>query len=406
MMKSILLLVVPVIAGAQGPLTVTAFEDRNGNGVREAGERALAEVVISNQDEVVKTDAGGTAHIARGVTGVVFVSTPDGYRSVGRFWRPTSGDSAISFALRPAPAPREFSFVHGSDPHIAPAVVERTRMFRSLVDSIHPAFAILTGDLIRDAMSQQEPLARSYFELFRTELKALATPLWTVPGNHDHFGIIPSRSGANKSNPMYDRGMYRSYLGPDYYSFTFGGVHFIGLNTLMTDDSAYYGRVDSVQLAWMRRDLAQIPAAMPVVTFNHIPMVSAWEMLTGFVDMPLVASIKPDAQGHPTHRHTVVNTLEVMEAMRGHRWVLSPWRTHSRRREARISAGRHDDAVRAGRGHRRWVGRRRLSRDTLRLFGVYGEEWSDRLGPLRFAGQVAVLRTEALGFGLVFAQHL
>ena len=52
--------------------------------------------------------------------------------------------------------------------------------------------------------------------------------------------------------------MYRQHRGPDYYSFTYGGVHFVALNTLMTDDSAYYGRVDSLQLAWLRRDLAMI----------------------------------------------------------------------------------------------------------------------------------------------------
>jgi hypothetical protein len=322
-MKWVALLLAPALAAAQGPLAVNVFEDRNANGTRDAGERPLANIVISNQDDVVKTDAAGAARIARGMTGVVFVSVPDGYRSVGPFWRPAAGDSIVSFALRPAPAPQTFSFVHGSDPHIAPASVDRTRRFRQLVDSVHPALAIVTGDLVRDAMSQRDSVARSYFELFKSEIKSLAAPLWTVPGNHDHYGIIPSRVQVSKSDLMYNRGMYRSYFGPDYYSFTFGGIHFIGLNTLMVDDSAYYGRVDSVQLAWMRRDLAEVPASVPVVTFNHIPMVSAWEMLTGFVDMPLVASIKLDAQGHPTHRHTVVNTLEVMQAMRGHRWVLA-----------------------------------------------------------------------------------
>ena len=63
----------------------------------------------------------------------------------------------------------------------------------------------------------------------------------TAPGNHDHFGIIPSRSHVAETHPLYDRGMYRRDRGPDYYSFTYGGVHFVALNTLMRDDSAYYG---------------------------------------------------------------------------------------------------------------------------------------------------------------------
>jgi hypothetical protein len=116
--------------------------------------------------------------------------------------------------------------------------------------------------------------------------------------------------------------MYRLYRGPDYYSFNYGGVHFIALNTLMRDDSAYYGHVDSLQLEWLRRDLATIAPSVPVVTFNHIPMVSAWELLTGFADMALVASVKM-VDGTTTDRHTVANVRDVIKAMHGHPWVLA-----------------------------------------------------------------------------------
>jgi hypothetical protein len=61
---------------------------------------------------------------------------------------------------------------------------------------------------------------------------------------------------------------------------------------------------------------------MPVVTFNHIPMVSAWELLAGFADMPLVASFRRD-NGTVADRHTVANVLDVITAMRGHPWVLA-----------------------------------------------------------------------------------
>ena len=304
----------PAILAAQTTLRVTAFDDRNGNGTRDAAERPIANVAVSNQRDVATTDASGIARVERGPTGIVFVSVPDGYRSVGPFWRaPAPADSELAFALQRAPAPRAFTFVHASDPHIEPANVGRTRRLRQVVDSLRPQFTLVTGDLIRDAMSQQEPLARSYFELFAAEIRGFATPLWTVPGNHDHFGIIRSRSHVAETHPLYDRGMYRRFRGPDYYSFTHGGVHFVALNTLMTDDSAYYGRVDSVQLAWLRRDLATIAPTVPVVTFNPIPMVSAWELLAGFADMALVASVRI-VDGRTTDRHTVANVLEVMTA--------------------------------------------------------------------------------------------
>jgi 3',5'-cyclic AMP phosphodiesterase CpdA len=235
---------------------------------------------------------------------------------------PTAGDSAIVFALQPAPAAGAFTFVHASDTHIAPANVDRTRRLRGLVDSIRPAFTIITGDLIRDAMSQQEPLSRSYFELFNTETKDFGAPLWTVPGNHDHFGIIRSRSGVSAAHPLYDRGMYRSYRGPDYYSFTFGGVHFVGLNTVDIDDQWYYGHVDSLQLAWLERDLAMVPPMMPVVTFNHIPFFSSFDGLSGYNDEPPAPTLIT-VKGKTAFRHTVSNAGAVLAVLRKHRHVLA-----------------------------------------------------------------------------------
>lgn len=321
---TLLALLLPASLAAQGDLRVTVFADRNGNGTRDAGERVVPGVVVSNQRDVVTTDASGVARLERGPTGIVFVSLPNGYRSVGPFWRaPAAADTQLTFALQAAATPSTFTFVHASDTHIAPPNVDRTRRLRQLVDSLHPDFTIVTGDLIYDSMSQQEPRARSFFELFDTETRGFAKPLWTVPGNHDHFGIIPSRSHVPDTHPLYDRGMYRAYRGPDYYSFTYGGVHFVALNTLMRDDSAYFGRVDSLQLAWLRRDLATLAPSVPVVTFNHIPMVSAWELLGGFADSPgFVASVRM-VDGRTTDRHTVANVVEVMNTMRGHPWVLA-----------------------------------------------------------------------------------
>src|SRR3954463_5624544 len=99
-LQLLLALSLPVIGAAQGPITVSVFEDRNANGVRDTGERPLAAVAVSNQNDVVATNATGEAQIDRGSTGIVFVSVPNGYRSVGPFWRSTTS-SAMTFALAP-----------------------------------------------------------------------------------------------------------------------------------------------------------------------------------------------------------------------------------------------------------------------------------------------------------------
>lgn len=311
-------------ARAQPPVTHgTVFEDQNKNGRRDPGERGLPDVTVSNQDAVVATDASGAFRIPRGPNELVFVSAPDGHQVVGRFWRNVrDASSPIEFALAPAPAPATFTFVHASDTHIAPASVERTRRLRTLVDSLQPAFALIAGDLVRDALRVGEAEARSYYDLFVQETSRFTTPTWTVPGNHEIFGIEQHLSKVEASHPLFGRRMYHHYLGPDYYSFTYGGVHFVGLNTVDNEGPSYYGHVDSLQLAWLERDLARIPATMPVVTFNHIPMVSAMETLGGYTDAPPAPTLLT-VRGETVFRHLVSNAAEVLTILRTRPHVLA-----------------------------------------------------------------------------------
>ncbi|MFN2565111.1 MAG: metallophosphoesterase [Gemmatimonadaceae bacterium] len=318
------LLVTAAPLSAQGTaVSGIAFVDANGNGVRDASEAGLARVAVSNQDVVVTTDASGAFRLPRGGYGIVFVSVPDGYRAVGPFWR-SVGDSAatLSFPLAPVTRGHEFAFVHASDTHISPASVGRTRRLRVLVDSLAPAFVLITGDLVRDALRVAEAEATGYYDLFTREIAAFRTPVWTVPGNHEIFGIERHVSLVSPTHPLYGRRMYRRYLGPDYYSFTYGGVHFVGLNTVDIDDLWYYGHVDSVQLAWLERDLALVPPDMPVVTFDHIPFVSTLEGLGGYRDKPPAPTLIT-VKGRTVFRHTVSNAAEVLAVLRTRRHVLA-----------------------------------------------------------------------------------
>ncbi len=317
-----------VLAAALGILRLQAaevsgvvFEDANRNGVRDAGEPGIARVAVSNQDAVVTTDASGTFRLGDAGTGVVFVSTPDGYRTIGPFWRPASA-RPLSFALARDSAGTELTFIHASDTHISLASLARTQRLRNLVDSIAPAFVIISGDLVRDALRVSEAEAVGYYELFMKERSAFRTPVFTVPGNHEIFGIERDTSRVPITHPLYGRAMYRHYLGPDYYSFTRGGVHFVGLNTVDIDDKQYYGHVDSVQLAWLERDLARLSDTMPVVTFDHIPFFTTIEGLNGYSDRPPAPSLIT-VNGKTMFRHSVSNAGDVLAVLRKRRHVLA-----------------------------------------------------------------------------------
>ena len=310
-------------------VTGIVFQDRNGNGARDAGESGLGGIAVSDQVIVVETAADGSFQLATPQErGVIWVGVPDGFQVVGKFWRPfgPGAMAGLEFALAPHQSPAEFTFVHASDTHVSEASLPRIRRLRALVDSLRPAFVLLTGDLVRDALRVAEPEARGYYELVRRELAEFAVPVWTVPGNHELFGIERHLSLVPRDHPLAGRGMYRHYFGPDYYSFDYGGVHFVGLNTVDQDDLWYYGHVDSLQLAWLERDAARVRRGTSVVTFNHIPFYSAVEIVGGYRDDPPAPTLIRVGGGGSARfqfRHTVANASDVLARLRGHRYTLA-----------------------------------------------------------------------------------
>lgn len=307
-------------AAEQAPVDGVVFVDANASGVREAGEAGVPGVVVANQHHVTTTDAGGAFQLGSPGTGVVFVSMPDGYDASGAFWRPAG--RGLAFGLVRRPLASTFTFLHASDPHTSADSVERLRRVRAIADERRPAFVLMTGDLVRDAIRVGEAEAAGYYALYQAETARFPMPVWSVPGNHENFGIERHLSLVNPSHPLYGKGMYRSRLGPTYYSFTRGGLHFVGLDTVDVADLWYHGHVDQAQLAWLRADLAAIPAGMPVVTFNHIPFASASETLKGYTEDG-AAPTTLRVGGRTVFRHVVSNLAEVADALRPHPWPLA-----------------------------------------------------------------------------------
>jgi hypothetical protein len=316
----------PILAlVASQDLSGTVFLDRNGNGARDAGEPGVAGVVVSDQDTVVRTSADGGYRLrAGGGHGLIFVSAPTGYRVLGEFWRTSANveRGGGAFALASAPTQRSFTFVHASDTHISEQSAPRTRRLREMVDSLHPAFVLITGDLVRDALRVGETEARGYYDLFSRERSAFRAPVYTVPGNHEIFGIERQLSKVEPSHPLFGKAMYRSYFGPDYYSFNVGGVHFVGLNTVDIHDGWYHGHVDSLQLRWLERDLAALPAGTPVVTFDHIPFYSTADELGGYADGPPAPTLI-EIGGKRVFRHVVANADTVLALLARQQHLLA-----------------------------------------------------------------------------------
>jgi 3',5'-cyclic AMP phosphodiesterase CpdA len=295
-------------------VTGIVFVDQNANGRRDPGEAGVSGVPVSDQISVVATDGSGRFSLDAAGYGLIFVSAPTDYHVRGPFWRSAVAGADLEIPLVAAPPTQAFTFVHASDTHISEATVDRTRRLRFLVDSLRPAFVLITGDLIRDALRVSEGEARRLFELFRTEIAAFPVPVFVVPGNHEIFAIERHRSLVSPEHPFYGKRLYRSMLGPNYYSFDWGGVHFVGLDTADYFDLWYYGQVDSLQLEWLNRDVGRLAPGTPVVTFNHIPLVSGAQSIDGY-DEESVAPTLIRLNGRSRFRHTVGNNEAVIGAL-------------------------------------------------------------------------------------------
>jgi calcineurin-like phosphoesterase family protein len=316
------------LAGAAAPaggsgVSGVVYEDANRNGRRDAGEKGLEAIVVSDQRGVVLTDKEGRYALpAAAGARPVFVSLPDGWGPSGSFWA-SGGAGSIDFGLvRRAASSSSFTFLHASDTHLDEASLPHLVRLRELAAEKKPDFVVLTGDLVRDSLRVGEEKARPLFELVASELKKFPVPVFTVPGNHDIFGIERDKSHVSADNPLYGRAMYRKFLGPDYYSFTWGGVRFLGLNSVDNDDMSYYGHFDREQLDWVAHDLAAAPADAPVVTFNHIPMATSIEGLLGLMEDPPAPSIITIG-GKGQFRHIVSNTGELLQSLGSHRLEMA-----------------------------------------------------------------------------------
>ena len=137
------------------PVAGLVFLDRNANGVADAGEPGIEGVVVSDQVHIATTDRDGRYSLSARGYGLVFVSQPDGYASVGPFWR-RPDPAGTDFGLTTRQTSSTFTFVHASDTHVSEASVERLRRMREMVDSLQPAFVLITGDLVRDALRVPE----------------------------------------------------------------------------------------------------------------------------------------------------------------------------------------------------------------------------------------------------------
>ena len=304
-------------------VTGRVYIDKNNNGVFDKNEEGAKDVSVSDLTTSVKTNNEGLYQLSIAKQGnFIMISLPSGFTCKNWWSKVSSADAVVDFPLTVSVAKSTFTFIHASDTHISEKSLPRMQKLREIVDANKPDFVLVTGDLVKDALRVSEKEATGYYDLYVKEIQKFSVPVWSVPGNHEIFGIERHLSLVGKDHPLYGKKMYHHYLGPNYYSFNYGGIHFVGLDDVDFEDLWYYGHVDSIQFNWLKQDLTNVPSTTPVITFNHIPFFSGGLSTTTFTETGPGRTLERE-NGVLQFRHVVSNAHELVDLISAHPYPIA-----------------------------------------------------------------------------------
>ena len=173
--------------------------------------------------------------------------------------------------------PNDFTFVFMTDIHLEPGRNAPTG-FKQAIDSINkinPDFVLTGGDLIADALQQNYERADSLYNLYNQSIKDLKMPVYNTMGNHEIFGIF-KKSGVEKDHPEYGKRMFEKRIGKRYYTFKHNDWVFMVLDGIEPGENRYYGKIDSVQIQWIKSQLDSIDKETPIIISTHIPFITSY----------------------------------------------------------------------------------------------------------------------------------
>ena len=243
------------------------FDDRNGNGVRDAGEPGLLAVEVSNGVDVVLTDANGAYSIADRPGSMIFVIKPRG-------WRPPVDDANLPlFYSRHGGANADFPLVRSEEPDDLRAMVltdpqpssaaEVDYLARGLVAGAghrpDMAFGVTLGDVVYDRPD--------LFGAVNAVLARIGVPWYSLPGNHDLALGTPDERAAV--------GPFESVYGPSTYAFHAGPALFVALDDVRPlGGPRYVGGLRNDQFEFLANLLRGAGPREWVVLMMHIPLFS------------------------------------------------------------------------------------------------------------------------------------
>ena len=269
--------------------------DKNGmtvKGTMYAAGVGLANVVVSDGINVTKTDNDGIYYLPSAKkAGYVFVSFPENYEVASEgsaplfFKRLTTAATEVEvkdFALTPVNNNKHVVLAL-ADMHLANRnndiqqfqngfLADANQLIQSYKNSGTKVYALTLGDMTWDGYWYTNNYALpEYLGL----MNKINTQVFSAMGNHDNDPYV--------ANDWNAENKFRSVIGPTYYSFNLGKVHYIVLddtqyiNTSGSNGNVgsrnYNATIVSDQMEWLKKDLATIQdKSTPIAIIMHIQL--------------------------------------------------------------------------------------------------------------------------------------
>lgn len=268
-------------------IPVDKKEGFNVYGIVTCGETGMPGVVVSDGEEVTVTDKNGIYYIrSTKKYGHVFLSIPSGYEVASQGILPSFHqklNASVSvydrkdFELHKTGSDNYTVYILG-DMHLANRtkdLVQFREYARDLNETIAATpgkeYVLTLGDMTWDAYWYDNNFQfKDYLAEMNRNFSGI--PFFHTMGNHDNDYL--------KIGDFEKEWAYRVDLGPTFYSFNLGQVHYIVLDDIDYNqtgagkDLRYLYSLDIVsdQLAWLAKDLSHVGKDTPIVLSMHAPL--------------------------------------------------------------------------------------------------------------------------------------
>ncbi len=290
------------------------FLDSNGNNLPDPREKGISGVLVTNGEDLTRTDSEGNFQLPSSRAINIWLSPPRGYQTTRSFFLPIEPSvTEYNFGLSPAEAGKKESVrvAFTSDLHLTddPSVTSRLEKVLEAIQSSQPRVVFILGDLNNEA-NRAEPLrAERIFKEINHFREKLLVPSYCALGNHDSFGWSPE-GASPQEHPLFGKLMFEKFIGPRFYSLNIAGFHLVVLDVIggkrLPHGWDYFGWLDEKQQKWLQEDLSPLPPQTPLIILTHIPLLSsATSIYRAF--LPQIHNSKLEHQGYKVGGSYVAN---------------------------------------------------------------------------------------------------